>query len=184
MIEVERLKFSRILNSKLEVLSQELVGDDRRLSINYMMRLNGFRLQEFDNSEGGDIEKSLLENLDKNYDRDVERGNTSIGPHHSDFTCLLGGVNMSSFSSQGECRLCSLALKLACLSIVKENLGKNGVTLLVDDVIGELDSRRRASFFNAVNGIGQTIFACTELPLGLPKADRVFSVNLGTVALS
>lgn len=183
-IEIERQKFSQKLNSSLNELSSELVGDDRKLSINYMMRLNGFRLQSFDDQSINEIEKSILENLDKNYDRDVERGNTSIGPHHSDFTCLLGGVNMSSFSSQGECRLCSLALKLGCLSIVKGSLGSNGVTLLVDDVIGELDSRRRASFFNAVNGIGQTIFACTELPLGFPKADRVFSVNFGTVAIS
>ena len=183
-IEIERLKFSKTLNSRLEAFSDELVGDDRRLSINYMMRLNGFRLQSFDDQGVGEIEKSILENLEKNYEKDVDRGNTSIGPHHSDFTCLLGGVNMSSFASQGECRLCSLALKLGCLSIVKETLGSNGVTLLIDDVIGELDSRRRTSFFNAVNGIGQTIFACTELPFGLPRADRVFRVNLGTVAIS
>ncbi|MBR4427327.1 MAG: DNA replication and repair protein RecF [Spirochaetales bacterium] len=183
-IEIERLKFSKMLNVRLEELSGELVGDERKLSINYMMRLNGFRLQSFDEYEINGIEKSILENLEKNYEKDVERGNTGIGPHHSDFTCLLGGVNMSSFASQGECRLCSLSLKLGCLTIVKESLGRNGVTLLVDDVIGELDSRRRASFFNAVNGIGQTIFACTEIPIGFPKADRVFKVNNGEVLIS
>ena len=183
-IEIERLKFSKMLNSRLEILSGELVGDNRVLSINYMMRLNGFRLQCIDDHGIGEIERTLMESLDRNYERDVERGSTSIGPHHSDFTCLLGGVNMSSFASQGECRMCSLALKLGCLAIVKENLGVNGVTLLVDDVIGELDSRRRASFFNAVNGIGQTVFACTEIPLGFPDVERMFRVNLGTVAIS
>ena len=182
-IEMERLKFSETLNSRLDEMSDELVGDERKLSIKYMMRLNGYMLQGFESRGVEDIEKSILENLDKCYDRDVERGNTSIGPHHSDFTCLLGGVNMGSYSSQGECRMCSLALKLGCLSIVKGSLGENGVTLLVDDVIGELDSRRRASFFNAVNGVGQTIFACTELPSGLPKADRLFSVKLGAVTI-
>ena len=35
-----------------------------------------------------------------------------------------------------------------------------------------------------VNGVGQTIFACTELPSGLPKADRLFSVKLGAVTIS
>jgi len=182
-IEVERLKFSEMLNSRLVELSVELVGDDRKLSIKYMMRLNGFMLQSVE--QGIDeIEKSILENLDKSYERDVERGNTSIGPHHSDFTCLLGGVNMGSFASQGECRMCSLALKLGCLSIVKETLGENGVTLLVDDVIGELDRSRRTSFFCSVSGVGQTIFACTEIPSGLPIADRVFKVNRGAVNIS
>ena len=184
LIESERIKFSAMLNKWLEELSQELVGDDRKLAIKYMLRLNGFMLQSFDNLCPEELERTIMDNLDKSYAKDVERGNTSIGPHHSDFTCLLGGINMGSYSSQGECRMGSLALKLACLGIVKSTLGENGVTLLVDDVIGELDARRRESFFKTVSGIGQTVFACTEIPSGLPKAERLFSVRQGMVAAS
>lgn len=183
-IEKSRICFSRQLNERLVAMSRDIIGDERELSIKYMMRLNGFMLQDVNESILENLEKAILENLEKNYDRDVERGSTSIGPHHSDFTCLLGKMNMSSYASQGECRIASLSLKLGCLDIVREKLGPDGVTLLVDDVIGELDKQRRASFFSEISKIGQAIFACTEMPSGLPMADRIFIVKSGTISIS
>jgi DNA replication and repair protein RecF len=73
---------------------------------------------------------------------DIERGTTSIGPHRDDFEVLLGGVNLTTFGSQGQQRLATLALKFAARDHVRGEMGEEPV-LLFDDVMSELDERRR-----------------------------------------
>lgn len=179
-IEKARMDFTAILNNSLEKISSELIEDGKSLSVKYMVRLGGFMLQDksdIDNVET--IEKTLLANLDRNYEKDVEHKVTSIGPHRSDFSALLDNVSMGIYSSQGECRIASLALKLACFDVIRDKCGIESVTLLIDDVTGELDSRRRENFFRAIDGVGQILFACTSVPEGLRKPDRLFLVKGG-----
>jgi DNA replication and repair protein RecF len=73
---------------------------------------------------------------------DIERGTTSVGPHRDDFEILLGGVNLTTYGSQGQQRLATLALKFAARDHVREETGEDPI-LLFDDVMSELDERRR-----------------------------------------
>lgn len=73
---------------------------------------------------------------------DIERGTTSVGPHRDDFEILLGGVNLTTYGSQGQQRLAALALKFAARDHVREETGEDPI-LLFDDVMSELDERRR-----------------------------------------
>ena len=73
---------------------------------------------------------------------DIERGTTSVGPHRDDFEVLLGGVNLTTFGSQGQQRLATLALKFAARDHVRDETGEDPI-LLFDDVMSELDERRR-----------------------------------------
>ena len=86
---------------------------------------------------------------------------------------------MQRFASQGECRTGSLALKLACFNLVREKVGAENVTLLVDDVVGELDMDRRERFFKSVCNSGQTVFACTGIPSEIALPDCVYRVRGG-----
>ena len=88
---------------------------------------------------------------------------------------------MQRYASQGECRTGSLALKLACFNLVRERVGSENVTLLVDDVVGELDVDRRARFFRSVCNAGQTVFACTGIPPEIVSPDCVYRVKGGTL---
>lgn len=178
-IEYERRVFVKSLNRNLSDMSYELLGDDRVLSIKYMSRI-GSLLQELDKTQE-EMEAFYLESLEKSFERDCMRGTTEYGPHRSDFSCLLGNVRMQDYSSQGECRLASLALRLACLDIIEKTAGSGNVTLVIDDVVGELDSRRRSSFFKAVSGVGQTLFACTDMPERLPDIGRLFKISGGKI---
>lgn len=90
---------------------------------------------------------------------------------------------MQRYGSQGECRTGSLALKLSCFNLVKESVGADNVTLLVDDVVGELDFERRSRFFKSVCNTGQTIFACTEIPSDIISPDCVYNVSGGSLSL-
>jgi DNA replication and repair protein RecF len=55
---------------------------------------------------------------------------------------LLGGVNLTTYGSQGQQRLATLALKFAARDHVREEVGEDPI-LLFDDVMSELDERRR-----------------------------------------
>ncbi|QIN81182.1 DNA replication and repair protein RecF [Rubrobacter tropicus] len=73
---------------------------------------------------------------------DIDRGTTSVGPHRDDFEVLLGGVNLTTFGSQGQQRLATLALKFAARDHIRGETGEDPI-LLFDDVMSELDERRR-----------------------------------------
>jgi DNA replication and repair protein RecF len=82
------------------------------------------------------------EGLSGAHSADIERGTTSVGPHRDDFEVLLGGVNLTTYGSQGQQRLATLALKFAARDHVREETGEDPI-LLFDDVMSELDERRR-----------------------------------------
>ena len=168
------------LNQRLMELSEKLLEDSRVLRLKYMFRLGNNLLQEHQ-LEQHELEIAIREGLDKNYERDLQNGSTSIGPHRSDFSCILGDANMGSFASQGECRLGSLSIKLACLDAVREARGSNDITLLVDDVTGELDANRKNRFFSVIREVGQVLFACTEVPQGFNEQAKYFKINAGSV---
>ena len=73
---------------------------------------------------------------------DIDRGTTSVGPHRDDFEVLLGRVNLTTYGSQGQQRLATLALKFAARDHVRTETGEDPI-LLFDDVMSELDERRR-----------------------------------------
>jgi DNA replication and repair protein RecF len=82
------------------------------------------------------------ETLRDAHSADVERGTTSVGPHRDDFEVSLGGVNLTTYGSQGQQRLGTLALKFAARDHIRAETGQDPI-LLFDDVMSELDERRR-----------------------------------------
>lgn len=86
--------------------------------------------------------ESYSEALREAHSADIERGTTSVGPHRDDFEVTLGGVNLTTFGSQGQQRLATLALKFAARDYVRRETGEDPI-LLFDDVMSELDEQRR-----------------------------------------
>lgn len=72
----------------------------------------------------------------------------------------VSGVDLRKFGSQGQQRSAVLSLKLAEIASFRARTGETPV-LLLDDVLSELDEKRRNALFNAIDGI-QTIITCTE----------------------
>ena len=93
---------------------------------------------------------------------DVERGTTSVGPHRDDFEVLLGGVNLTTFGSQGQQRLATLALKFAARDYVRWATGEDPI-LLFDDVMSELDGRRREYLAGYFLESTQAVISTTNL---------------------
>ncbi len=103
-----------------------------------------------------DIEKKWEENREKDY----ELGYTSVGVHREDFSITTKGIDLRKFGSQGQQRTAALAIKLAEIEYYFKESGEKPV-LLLDDVLSELDEKRRSALLKATEGT-QTFITCTE----------------------
>jgi len=98
-----------------------------------------------------------LEALHARLDADVTRGSTGVGPHLDDVRIAVVGRELRSFGSQGEQRLALLALLLAEAELLHPQ-----PLLLLDDVLSELDARRRRALAERIAGMGQTVVTATQ----------------------
>ena len=112
--------------------------------------------------------------------KDIALGSTSAGPHKDDFLIFVSGKNVREFASEGQQRSVALSLKLAQFEMVKDFGGVLPV-LLCDDILGELDSSRKAAFWSCIEPEVQVIATSTSpAPLSSARADwRVIEAKNG-----
>jgi DNA replication and repair protein RecF len=109
---------------------------------------------------------------------------TIIGPHRDELQLRLDGKSAAKFASEGQKRSIAIALKLAQAEYLA---GIHGVPpiLLIDDVMGELDAKRRAAFLPLLNRAqharSQVFMTCTEenWPQELGRDLRRWEVRAG-----
>jgi DNA replication and repair protein RecF len=102
--------------------------------------------------------RELLSELAPGFaERDVARGSTGAGPHLDDVRIASAGRDLRAFGSQGEQRLALLALLLAEAELVPSR-----PLLLLDDVLSELDGRRRAVLAERIGRMEQTVVTATH----------------------
>ena len=92
---------------------------------------------------------------------EIARGVTVVGPHRDDMHFTVEGVDMTLYGSRGQQRTTALALKLAEVDLMVRTTGESPV-LLLDDVMSELDAKRRARVMGMVDGVEQAILTTTD----------------------
>ena len=103
----------------------------------------------------------LAEALAAGRRRDVARGVTGAGPHLDDLELHDAGRDMRRYGSQGEQRRALLALILAEADLLFAERAEPPL-LLLDDVTGEFDARRRALLLEVVGRFEQAILTSTD----------------------
>jgi DNA replication and repair protein RecF len=90
---------------------------------------------------------------------------TLVGPHRDELQLLLDGRAAGQFSSEGQKRTLAIALKMAQAEHLTALHGAPPI-LLIDDVMGELDARRRQGVLplldQARRSRGQVFMTATE----------------------
>lgn len=107
-----------------------------------------------------EIEDIYFDLLKDSLKRDLEYGNTQIGPHRDDMNILLNNNSARTFGSQGQQRSCVLSLKIGEVELIKDNIGSYPV-LLLDDVYSELDMDRR-KYLTSLFGKMQTFITLSN----------------------
>jgi DNA replication and repair protein RecF len=111
---------------------------------------------------------------------------TLVGPHRDDVRLLQNEQSASHFGSEGQKRTLAIALKMAQAEFLAGVYGSPPV-LLIDDVMGELDVKRRSGLLPMLERTrktsGQVFMTCTEenWPSELGKDLHRWEVKRGTL---
>lgn len=112
---------------------------------------------------------------------DMRRMTTTVGAHRDDLRFEIGGKEARIFASQGQQRTIVLALKLAEIAAIERERGETPV-LMLDDVMSELDPRRREMLVERLDGV-QTLVTCTDMSdLAGAKAGAIYHVKSGQLS--
>ncbi len=151
-----RNSFIDRLNEKIKKIIFEICNE--KINLIYDC---GFEISDFKDKEC--IKKSFETELDKNLQREKKFGMSLVGPHRDDFKIILNGNEAKFYASQGQQRTIVLAIKMAEVEIIKDDMGETPV-LLLDDILSELDESRRSYVLNKIKEI-QVIVTCTDKDL-------------------
>ncbi|MEZ5212199.1 DNA replication/repair protein RecF [Gordonia sp. (in: high G+C Gram-positive bacteria)] len=142
-VTAERLSVVRQLNPLVAQAYSSIAPHSRPAQIAYRSAAG----PDVDQSPGGDesiagIREVLAQRLTEVRGKEIDRGLCLIGPHRDDLLLNLGEEPAKGFASHGESWSLALALRLACVDLLRAD-GVEPVIML-DDVFAELDAARRS----------------------------------------
>jgi DNA replication and repair protein RecF len=144
-------KRTAFLNEFIPIFNKryaEIANNKEQVSIEYKSRL---------------FEKSILELLEENLQKDMILQYTGVGVHKDDLSFEIEGHPIKKFGSQGQQKSFLIALKLAQFDFIK-SISKGNPILLLDDIFDKLDEQRVAHIVALVaeNGLGQIFISDTH----------------------
>jgi DNA replication and repair protein RecF len=137
------------------------------------LRLPGAAALRYLPRSGAVDPEDLAAELRERRDADLARGYTVHGPHLDELAVSLDGRSLRRYGSQGEQRAAVLALLFAERRALLE-AGRGPPLMLLDDVMSELDARRRAQLAKRLAEGGQAVLTATEpdhLPGGCERTE-------------
>jgi DNA replication and repair protein RecF len=135
------------------------------------------------------VKKDFAVELAQSRGRERTYRSTLVGPHRDDLQLLLNEKSAAQFGSEGQKRTLAIALKMAQAEYLTGIHGSAPV-LLIDDVMGELDVKRRSGFLplleQARKTSGQVFMTATEenWPSELGKDLQRWQVQAGALRRS
>ncbi|HTG44638.1 MAG TPA: DNA replication and repair protein RecF, partial [Verrucomicrobiae bacterium] len=142
--------------------------------------------EEFGMTYARSVRGDFLVELRKVEARERVTRMTLVGPHRDELVLTLNGRSVAQFGSEGQKRSVVIALKMAQAEHLT-NLHGSPPALLIDDIMGELDARRRSGFLPLLRrvhqGQSQVFMTCTEenWPAELSKHLQKWEVKAGKV---
>ena len=198
VIVAGRQKFLRELEIRAQDTHHALTGGRETLSLKYLPSImptaaDGRQLS-FD-VLGLDLNRQLtaeqvkpqfLQDLLEKQRESIQRGITLSGPHRDELRLFINEHDCGLYGSRGQARTAVMALKFAELQWMRDQIGEYPIFLL-DEVVAELDSKRRAFLLERLDGQAQTLVTTTELDIFAPAflgLARIFKVVNGQIDAS
>ena len=191
-----RQRFLRELEVKARDNHHALTGGLETLSLKYlpsiMPRADGDGGQLSFDVLGLDLNRQLAaddvapqfaEQLLARRQEAIRRGLTVAGPHRDELRLLINDRDSGLYGSRGQARTAVMALKFAELDWMRDQLGAYPLFLL-DEVVAELDGKRRQFLLERLDGAAQTLLTTTELEIfdqAFLQRARVYRVADGQI---
>lgn len=152
----ELTRGSEILRLSYEPAFDPLPKPNGQLGLKMDMIVDRSRLELNEIRDGFRASLSALRSTE------IARGVTTIGPHRDEIRFLSNDIDLGYYGSRGQVRTALLSLKLAEVDWMKDRTGEWPVILL-DEVMAELDSQRRADLMKYVSETEQVLFTTADL---------------------
>ncbi len=175
-----RQRFLRELEVKARANHIALTGGRETLGLKYLPSIltaaKGEGGQQSFDVIGLDLDRQLsaeaikpqfLERLLAQRREAIGRGITIAGPHRDELRIHINERDCGLYGSRGQARTAVMALKFAELEWMRDQLGEYPLFLL-DEVVAELDSRRRSFLLDRLDGRAQTLVTTTEIEIFSP----------------
>ncbi len=160
--EEQLIKYGTIIIRKRIDLIEDLKNISRNIHYRITENSEDLKIEYQTDIDIENIEESYRKLLKDNRKKDIERGYTSIGPHRDDLEISINGISAKKFASQGQQRTISLSLKISEIEFIKNKTGEYPI-LLLDDVLSELDKKRKHKLLEEIENKVQTIITTTDL---------------------
>ena len=116
----------------------------------------------------------FAEELARSRDEELRLRQTVVGPHRDDLQISVQGISAQQYASEGQQRTVALALKMAQGRVLEGETGASPL-LLIDDIFGELDPKRRNALLAYLPSDAQKFVTATTLQWAEPMAEgRLF----------
>lgn len=145
----ERKEIITEFNELYPTLYKKISGTETEISIKYRTSFKSHTVDE------------MLEELKACFERDIKMQTTTLGIHRDRFTIYDEHGPFINTGSTGQLRLATLLLRVAEGHFFLAKTGRKPI-LLIDDVLLELDSTKRARFLNEMKNYEQAFY--TFLP--------------------
>lgn len=150
MIMESRMKAVEEFNYIFPSLFREVSGTDIDIKVSYSPSW-----KDMDNAD------DIVSYLESTRERDGRMLTSTSGIHRDRFTVVCGNGPFAQIGSTGQLRLCSILFRISEAAYFSKITDKKPI-LLVDDVLLELDSRKRGMMLSLINDYSQAFY--TFLP--------------------
>lgn len=166
VIEVDRRDLLHEIEPDVDARYRQLSGDESPVTLGVSST----------GMNGNDISvDGFLHALSQRRAEDLDRAQTSVGPHRDELLIAIGDLIARNHASHGESWSLALALRLAEIESVRRLSRIGDPIVMLDDVFAELDARRRGRLAQMVARYEQVIISAAvaeELP-PLPTATMI-----------
>lgn len=168
--------------SLVDEYRREYVAGLKPFVVDRVQELLGLTV-DLDYRSGWTKDQTLVEALEKQWDRDRHVHATTVGPQRGDLVLSVEGELASGRVSRGQQKLLAAALILGQVSLLEAHRPQNTV-LLLDDPSAELDQTKLKALLGLAGATGTQVFISalrdSDIPDGI-TIDQVFHVEQGNL---
>ncbi len=165
-IYVMRLEYIKKLELYVKSLIKEISDGEEDIELIYKSDIKE------DITDRKEVEKEYKRILSEELEREKTVGNSLFGVHRDDLIININGKSARLFASQGQQRSIVLAMKLAEGEVNRDICGEYPV-FLFDDVLSELDERRKKFILDGIGERQIIITSCERDFKDMPSAKRI-----------
>lgn len=182
MVMLRLAALNRMKDSLRESLSYVFEDSSVDISVEYV--ISG---QVFHSENESEIYNAMYNRWVQLKSAEIKSGQSLVGPQKHDIRILFNGKDARFFCSQGQQRLIILAFKMAQIRLHYVVHSMYPI-LLLDDVLSEIDEKKRMKLIEYLETINAQIFITTTEQTVLKYLDSgilsVFEVNQGSIEIA